>query len=338
MLKHEKCMLMLVLILLLLSTIAPGNAMVLRKQVSITLNTTYEKIGLEVLVAVAEINEIPLPRELPYIIEPTGYLVLFLSQSNIAVQNLLTSQTKTFTTKPQCRPTVLDDLSGIKHIVLMCANNLIYYLDLERKPHLYGPYRLPKGEIVGIKRIGEYTVTVNSNGLIVIYKDSLIDPYKTIKLPVQASINKAYIVQSEGNYTTLIAVIGRSQDSWFVAVIDLATSSIVYTYNSLIPFVAAYVIDARSPHKFKLLTIRYSNGVACLELATIEDSKPVLQVHEHIQLPAMPRTLLYIVDQSYVLSIAGGGVGYLIDIYPSTMLLSLDLHGTIPRRSKSMFQ
>jgi len=313
-------MLLLVLTITLVSTVIPSNAVALKKRVSITLNVTHTQTGLEVLAAVADIDTIMLPYKLEYVVVPTGHLILFLEQK-IVVQDLATGQKKVLAIEPLCKPVILGGLSNTKYILLVCANNLAYYLDLENSQQFYGPYRLVESVIVGVKRVREYIVTVHANGLIVVYKGSLVDPYKTIKLPVQVGIDEAYITQAKGNYTLLVTVVCKLQDSWFVAVVDLNTSSIVYAYESSTPLVAAYVVDAYSPYKFKLLTVKYGDGVAILELAAIEGSKPVLRVQEYVQLPVKPQTYLYTIGQSYTLLIVGGGVGHLVDVHPDKMLV-----------------
>lgn len=320
MLKHRACML-LILSVLLIPTIAPSSAVISRKPIIIPLNVTQAKTGLEALAAVAEINEITLTPELGYVVEPTGHFVLFLQQSTIVVQDLATGQTRTFTMEPLCKPVVLDGLSEVKHILLVCTDGLIYYLSLENEPRLYGPYRLLETNIVGVKQVKEYIIIVHPDGLIAVYRGSLIDPYREIKLPIPSNMSKAYITQSSGSYTKLVAITGKLQKGWSVAVIDLNTGSIVYTYNSLVPLVAAYVIDAHSPNQFRLLTIEYINGTVGLELATIEDSKPILKVHEYVRLPTMPHVFLYTIKQSYMLAIVGGGLGHLVDVYTHTMLI-----------------
>jgi len=320
MLRHKTYVLLLVLAITLVFTVLPSNAIVLKKRVGIVLNTTHVLADLEVLAAVAVVDRVAIPPMVEYVVEPTGHLILFLGQK-IVVQDLATKQEKVHTIEPLCSPIVLNNSLGTKHILLVCANNLAYHLDLENNQQFYGPYRLLEAHIVGVKRVGEYTIIVHRDGLIAVYKSSLVDPYKTIKLPVQSDIGEAHITQSKGNYTMLIAVTCKLQNSWFVAVVDLNTSSIVYSYESSTPLVAAYVVDAYSPYKFKLLTVEYSNGVAILRLAAIEGFKPVLRVQEYIRLPAKPQAYLYTIDQSYILSVVGGGVGHLVDVYPDKMLV-----------------
>lgn len=320
MLRHQAYVL-LMLTILLIPMVIPSSAVVLRKTISIQPNVTETKTDLEVLAAVAEITDIPLTPELEYVVEPTSHVMFFIQQSSIVVQDLSTEQTKTYMIEPLCNPVVVDDLSEIKHVLLMCTDGLIYYFSLENKSHLYGPYRLLETSIVGVKKVKEYIIVVHPDGLIVVYRGSLIDPYKVIKLPIQSNINKAYITQSSGNYTKLIAVMGVLQKGWLVAVIDLSSGSIVYSYNSLAPLVAAYVIDAHSPNQFKLLTVEYTNGTSILGLTTIENSKPILKVHEYVQLPTIHQVFLYKIKQSYILVIVGGGLGCLVNVYPDLMLI-----------------
>jgi len=313
-------MLLLALIIVSASTAVLGDSITLKKRVSVLSNTTYVQADLEVLAAVAEVDRITLPRKLGHVVEPTGHLILF-SRQKIIVRDLATGQEKAFAIEPLCRPVVLDGISGAKHILLVCVNNLAYYLDFDNNQQFYGPYRLVEGDVVGVKRVGEYIVVVHANGLIAVYKGSLIDPYKTMKLPIQENIDEAYITQAEGNYTMLVAVLCKLQNGWFVAVVDLNTSSIVYSYKSSTPLVAAYIVDAYSPCKFKLLTVKHCNDLAILELAAIENSKPVLRVQERVRLPSKPQAYLYIIGEPYTLLIVGGGVGHLVDIYPDKMLV-----------------
>ena len=312
---------LLISTMLLIPITVPSRAIMLEKTIGTPLNVAEVGTGLEVLAAVAEVDEVPLIPKLEYMVEPTGHLVVFTQQPAIVVQDLATELTETYMVEPLCKPIVLDDLSEVKHVLLRCANRLIYYLSLENTTRLYGPYRLLETDIVGVKQVGEHVIVVHPNGLIVVYKGSLMDPYKVVKLPIKSSIREAYITQSTGNYTGLVAVTSMMQKGWFVAVIDLDTGSIVYSWSSTAPLVATYVVDAHSPSQFKLLTIEYSNGTTTLELTTIVSSKPVLRVRRHMQLPTVPQVFLYKTKQSYMLAIVGGGLGYLVDVYPDSMLI-----------------